>query len=526
MRPRLLPLLAAFALAAVAVGAAPSAAAPLAVFVNHEAPEGLGDRAGEPTLGINPKTGAVLFQAYTETLRVTDLADDGSATWELGAFPLPQPRSFDPILRTDPDTGRTFTSQLLLACSQGGFTDDDGASFTLSQGCGIGSLFDHQTVGFGPYVEGSPLAALKNPVTDYPNVVYYCAQDVVTAKCSMSTDGGITFPTTSVVYTTAECQLGGIFGHIKAAPDGTVYLPPRYCPDLSAGEYQTGVAVSEDNGLTWEVREAPGSVYGDAGHPSVGVGRNGDAYLAYGAPLDGTTVFQSGPPTVQVTRDKGLTWTEPLALGQDVGIVNTRFPVAVAGDEGRAAVGFLGSTTGGNGGETGIGTDMQPNGNEPFTGRWDLYVAFTEDGGATWRTVLATPDHPVQVGPICTGGTTCGTSRNLLDFNDMVIDPATGRVLVAYADGCPGTAECTTDVRLQKAVVARQASGPSLLAAPAEAPPAAGPVAGPPPAGGSGPPPAAGGGSGLPATGGLPLAAAGAALLAGAVLLRRRRVRP
>ena len=523
MRPRLLPLLAAVCTAAAAF-AAPGIAATAPVFVNHQAPDGLGDRAGEPTLGINPTTGAVLFQAYTETLRVTDLADDGSATWELGTFPLPQPRSFDPILRTDPDTGRTFTSQLLLACSQAGFTDDDARSFTPSTGCGPGSLFDHQSVGFGPYVEGSPLAALKNPVTDYPNVVYYCAQDVVTAKCSMSTDGGITFPTTSVVYTTAECQLGGIFGHIKSAPDGTVYLPPRYCPDLSADEYQTGVAVSEDNGLTWDVREAPGSVYGDAGHPSVGVGRNGDAYLAYGGPLDGTTVFQSGPPFVQVTRDKGLTWTEPLRLGQDVGILNTRFPVAVAGDEGRAAVGFLGSTTGGNGGETGIGTDMQPNGNEPFTGRWDLYVAFTEDGGATWRTVLATPDHPVQVGPICTGGTTCGTSRNLLDFNDMVIDPATGGVLVAYADGCPGTAECTTDVRLQKATIARQVGGPSLLVAPVVAPPAggpaAGPAAGPAPSSGS---PATGGGTPLAATGGLPLAVAGALLLAAVAVLRRRR---
>lgn len=290
-------------LAGAGVAAGPKKASATPVFTNYQAPDGLGDRAGEPTLGINPETGAILYQAYTETLRVTDLKPGGAATWELGTFPVPQERSFDPILRTDPDTGRTFTSQLLLACSQGGFTDDDAESFTLSQGCGIGSAFDHQTVGFGPYVEGSPLAALKNPVTDYPNVVYYCAQDVVTAKCSMSTDGGITFPTTSVVYTTAECQLGGIFGHVKSAPDGTVYLPPRYCPDLTADEYQTGVAVSEDNGLTWDVREVPGSVYGDAGHPSTAAGRNGDVYLGWGGPLDGETVFQSGPPMAAMSKD-------------------------------------------------------------------------------------------------------------------------------------------------------------------------------------------------------------------------------
>lgn len=436
-------------LAGAGVAAKPSATP---VFTNYEAPAGLGDRAGEPTLGINPKTGAILYQAYTETLRVTGMRPGGAATWELGAFPVPQPRSFDPILRTDPDTGRTFTSQLLLACSQGGFTDDDAKSFTLSQGCGIGSAFDHQTVGFGPYVKGSRLAALKNPVTDYPNVVYYCAQDVATAKCSMSTDGGITFPTTSVVYTTAECQLGGIFGHIKAAPDGTVYLPPRYCPDLTAGEFQTGVAVSEDNGLTWDVRELPGSVYGDAGHPSVAAGRNGDVYLGYGGPLDRTTVFQSGPPMAAMSKDKGKTWSKPVNVGADARIQNTRFPVMVAGDAGRAAFGYLGSTTAGNGSAPG------------FAGRWDLYVSFTSDGGRTWRTTRATPEHPVQVGPICTSGTTCGSSRNLLDFNDMQIDPATGRVVVAFADGCPGSAACTTKSRFQKAVISKQTDGPSLYA--------------------------------------------------------------
>jgi hypothetical protein len=111
-----------------------------------------------------------------------------------------------------------------------------------------------------------------------------------------------------------------------------------------------------------------------------------------------------------MSKDKGKTWTKPVVLGQDLGIKNTRFPVAVAGDAGRAAIGFLGSTTGGDGSDR-----------AKFQGRWDLYVAFTSDFGKTWRTVLATPEHPIQVGSICTNGTTCGSDRNLLDFNDMVI---------------------------------------------------------------------------------------------------------
>ena len=438
-------------LAGVGAAAAPARPSAVPVFTSYEAPPGVGDNAGEPTLGINPKTGALLFQSYTKTLRVTDFKSNGTATWEIGDFPTPQPISFDPILDTDPDTGRTFTSQLLLACSQGGYTDDDGRTFSLSQGCGLGSAFDHQTVGFGPYVEGGPLEALKDPVANYPNVVYYCAQDIASAKCSMSTDGGRTFPTTGVAYTYPQCPNGGIFGHIKSAPDGTVYLPPRTCNSLS-GESTTGVAVSEDNGLTWDVRQAPGAVYGDSGHPSVGVGRNGDIYLGYGGQSGAKDQPRGGPPMAVMSKDKGKTWSKPVVLGQDLGIKNTRFPVAVAGDAGRAAIGFLGSRTGGDGSDR-----------EKFQGRWDLYVAFTKDGGRTWRTTQAT-SHPVQVGSICTNGTTCGSDRNLLDFNDMIVDPATGYVVVALADGCPGTDECTSDVRRAKALISRQTGGPSLYA--------------------------------------------------------------
>lgn len=440
-------------LAGVGAAAAPARMSATPVFTNYTAPDGVGDNAGEPTLGINPNTGAVLFQSYTKTLRVTDFKADGKATWEIGKFPTPQPISFDPILDTDPDTGRTFTSQLLLACSQGGYTDDDGRTFELSEGCGLGSAFDHQTVGFGPYVKGGALAALKDPIENYPNVVYYCAQDVASAKCSMSTDGGRTFPTSSVAYSFPQCPNGGIFGHIKSAPDGTVYLPPRTCNSL-IGESSTGVAVSEDNGLTWALRQAPGAAYGDSGHPSVGVSTNGDVYLGYGGRSGAKDQPNGGPPMAVMSKDKGKTWTAPTVLGKDLGIKNTRFPVTVAGDAGRAAIGYLGSRTGGDGSAA------------DFAGRWDLYVSFTKDGGKTWRTTLATPEHPVQVGSICTRGTTCGDDRNLLDFNDMIIDPATGRVVVAIADGCTGEdpSDCTTDVRRAKAVISMQTGGPSLYA--------------------------------------------------------------
>jgi hypothetical protein len=68
---------------------------------------------------------------------------------------------------TVPD--RTFVSQLTGQDSITFFTDDDGASYLPSQGGGLPSGVDHQTIGAGPY--HAPLFA--TPV--YPNAVYYCS---------------------------------------------------------------------------------------------------------------------------------------------------------------------------------------------------------------------------------------------------------------------------------------------------------------------------------------------------------------
>ena len=83
----------------------------------------------------------------------------------------------------------------------------------------------------------------------------------------------------------------------------------------------------------------------------------------------------------------------------------------------------------------------------------------------------------MQIGSICTGGTTCGNDRNLLDFNDLQID-SEGRVLAAYADGCvapactaatadnpPDPANGYTASRSALSSIIRQSGGPRLLAA-------------------------------------------------------------
>lgn len=435
-------------------------------YNNYPAPAALGNSAGEPTIGVNWDSGNTLFLASLETLRIKwdDTASPAPATWDSVSATNTSLVTSDPILFTDSDTGvhrtnRTFVSQLAGKTSLMSFTDNDGANWTVGQGSGINSGVDHQTIGGGPYAKNADGslkgAAIQHPGPNgkiYPNAIYYASQDIGLAEIARSDDGGFTFGLAIPMWTLVQCD--GLHGHIKVAPDGTVYVPNKSCGGMQ------GVAVSEDNGLTWSIRTVVGSTPGDT-DPSVGIGADGTVYFGYG---DG-----DGHARVAVSHDRGLTWQNVQDVGASQGIQNTVFASMTAGDSDRAAFFFLGSTTPG---ANGRGTDLT------FAGTWFGYIATTFDGGATWVTANATPNDPVQRGVVCTNGTTCpdGT-RNLLDFNDVTVDKQ-GRVLAAYADGCV-TGECVRGVDRNndgkidsndndgaaKATIIRQTGGKRLFAA-------------------------------------------------------------
>lgn len=405
-------------------------------FRNYAAPDSLprAHDAGEPSIGNNWKSGATMFQAYTSTFKVDFDPTTGDATWadrSAGPPKCTAATSLDPILWTDHASGRTFESQLAGKTALTCLTDDDGATWTPTSGSGINSGVDHQTIGGGPFSAGG----VGGVASDL--AVYYCSQDIADAMCAVSRDGGLTYGPAVPVYNLLQC--GGLHGHVKVAPDGTVYLPNKGCGGNQA------VAVSTDNGATWAVRKVPTSTPGDS-DPSVGIGADGTVYFGY-QNSDGTA-------HIAVSHDQGKTWVNDQNVGAQLGVKNIVFPAVVAGDANRAAFAFLGSTTGGN-------YQDQQN----FTGEWHLYVATTYDGGVSWVTTDATPTDPVQKGSICTGGTTCGQDRNLLDFMDVTIDKQ-GRILVGYADGCTGA--CATGGAQNYdslATIARQSSGSTLFGA-------------------------------------------------------------
>lgn len=407
---------------AVAAGTPPT-------FSNFAAPAPLGRDSGEPSIGANWTTGNVMFQAGLQTLRVSFNDSTGTATWADVSALDTSVVSLDPILYTDHRTNRTFVSQLSANCSLMAFSDDDGASWTQNPvGCGIAAQADHQTVGGGPFTP--PLTGIG-----YQDSVYYCAQAVATAECSVSVNGGLSFGAGTPLYSAVTC--GGLHGHVKIAPDGTAYVPNADCGG------QQAVVASTDNGTTWTVRKIPGTTTQDESDPSIGIGSAGTVYVGY---QNG-----NGHAGVAVSHDRGATWTNIQDVGASLGIQNVQFPAVVAGDDDKAAFAFLGTTTGGN--------DQSSS----FNGVWHLYVSATYDGGATWSTVDATPTDPVQRGCIWLGGGS-NQCRNLLDFMDVTIDQ-TGRILVGYADGCVGS--CVTGGQNSYtaiATIARQSGGTDLIA--------------------------------------------------------------
>ena len=405
--------------------------------------EYMGRGAGEPSIGVNWNTNVTNFQSDLETLFITFAngcpAAGSLASWVNRPAPTSQLIDSDPIGFTDRQTGRTFAAELTATSPtcKISYTDDDGKTWVPSPGT-VGSGIDHETIGGGPYHAPVPTGLV------YPNAVYYCSQDLVTAFCLRSDDGGQTYGPPSPTYTT-EC--GGLHGHVKVSPkDGTVYLPNNACGGEGA------VVVSEDNGTTWNVRPVKSSTYdtiSGASDPAVGIDKNGRVYFAM-ASADSSAV-------VGTSDDDGVTWKNLVDVGAAYGLHNIRYPAAVGGDAGRAAVAFYGTTTGGNANAA------------KFNGVWHLYVAETFDGGLTWTTTDATPNAPLQRGPIWTGGG-ANISRNLLDFFDIAIDKQ-GRVQVGYVNGCPGgncaqaAPTASGNGYAATATIARQSSGRRLLAA-------------------------------------------------------------
>ena len=428
-------------------------------YRTYVSPPSYGDDAGEPSIGYNVNTGRAMMIAATQTLQI-NFAQKASpakpaacdADWKDVSYTLTNKTTLDPILFTDFKVGRTFVSQLnsVIGASAANvglnsyyaYTDDDGATWTPGQIGPPEGGYDHQTTGSGPYP--ASLSNLANPSVNKGIAVYYCSQGGVDAFCSRSDTGGLTFPQGIPAYTANDC--GGLHGHVRVSPDGTVYLPNDNCGGIApvgAGAGEQGAAVSSNGGATWTVRRAPASLSQSNGtDPSVGLAKDDTVYFCY--------INGDGHPHVATSSDHMTTFTSDVDIGTGMHIAHADFPQAIAGDGDRAACAFIGTTSSGN--------DQAFD----FPGTWYGFIATTYDKGKTWTTVNVTPGKPVQreSGIWNQGGSV--PQRNLLDFNEISIDEF-GAPVFGFADGCIGPCEITGPNSFSsKATIVRQTGGKTL----------------------------------------------------------------
>jgi PKD repeat protein len=447
---------------------------------------------GEFNIGYNPHSGRIMVMNIGPIWRLTppelltpakpecceSLWEDQSATvTETG---------LDPILWTDQLTGRTFASNFTAGANAlYAYSDNDGdAWIEVGAGSPNGGA-DHETIGSGPYPNSLPyntpggLGDPNNAVT-HGHAVYYCSQDIVgPAACYRSDTLGASWgPLITLPYKGQNLPVGsfdpcgGLHGHLHVAPDGTVWLPVSQCTGQQGGSFST------DGGNTWTEFQVPNNLAGaqpatgvsqtQGADPSIAIDANSKIYYAYvnsqagrteghARVAVGTLACASIDPATGARTNCSIQWGPDIDIGSTHGVINAAEIEAVGGDNGRAAVGFLG---------TNVGGDYQAG---TFPGKWYAFIATTYDGGQTWTTVNATPNDPVQsmTGIWQQGGSGQNGDRNLLDFNEITVD-SKGHALYGFSDGCV-TQGCIDGSAGNDKVgfmrVARQTGGKSLYAA-------------------------------------------------------------
>lgn len=141
------------------------------------------------------------------------------------------------------------------------------------------------------------------------------------------------------------------------------------------------------------------------------------------------------------SNDSGRSWTAPIKVNQTP--LTTTFPWVTAGDDGRIAVSYYGTSA----------TGSSPQ-RVDTSATWQVWSAFSTDGGKTFSEYRTTRD--MNVGQICTNGDGCTAGgRNLLDFFETAVD-ADGCLLTSFTDNSSGTPYIS---------FVRQVGGPGLLTA-------------------------------------------------------------
>ncbi|MHB8604160.1 MAG: hypothetical protein ACYDCK_02800 [Thermoplasmatota archaeon] len=424
----------------------------------------IGIDSNEPTMGVGPDGTLYMNGLDASGAALVMRSMDQGKTWKDVTPRLPTgqanpPTTLDPYLYVDPATGRVFKNENTGACAYMTISDDKGATWTTSPiACGLPpGVLDHQTI----------VAAKPRMLTpqQYPNIVYYCVNRVADTACATSLDGGLTFgplitTSTGVEPTQAPntspdnplaVVCGGLQGHIKAAPDGRVFLPRARCDAVT-------VAMSDDDGLTWTLTNIDTTVGSLTHEVAVAIDAKNHVYAFW--------IDAKGLPVLATSAD-GVKWSKPMNVAPP-GLTAADLPAIAAGDEGKIAFAYIGSDVkDGYANKTPAPQDPNP------------LAPSAEDKGyenATWNAYMGVVTDALDASPLVTTVTAnalsdpvsrgqCGNTRcaGMGDFIDIVVDKV-GRPWAAFVDTC--TQKCVNDTSVHHdqsvGFVGTLASGPTL----------------------------------------------------------------
>lgn len=468
-------------------GAAPIVVALLfsgALFVPHDGPDAppaiatmdvvgimrhLDGPAYEPTIGITA-AGNIFYSGGTPQNDPAIPGEawvhgsyDNGATWvnTTAAIADHDIEVYDPFLHVDRDTGRIFRL-MMQAQSVGGngcmqliTSDDEGATWTEDPDLCVSPPFhDHPSL-----AAGRPRGMLSPD--GYDNLVHLCLNHAHGTECAVSLDGAQSFLPPHLVFPSVDptkatgAWCGGLNSPVTTDSVGRVFVPRLHCDTPK-------VAVSEDGGLTWDVRTLPGPSasrdhllgvlpgvepqYIDLNVMHLAIDAADKLHVVY--------VAADGLPYYLASADHGATWTPARQIAAPgITAVATSLITVAAGADGHVAFAYL-------------ATD-HPDGYEAPSwdgATWDMWLGVLPGAGPIqWATVNPS-DDPLGVGDC--GVTRCAEDADeygpgMYDYIDLEVAPD-GRPWIAMVDVCHAPCALTGQHDRAIGAVGTLASGPSL----------------------------------------------------------------
>jgi hypothetical protein len=246
-----------------------------------------------------------------------------------------------PWMHVDPHTSRIwFLTTLPTLCgARISWSDDDGDQWHTNPKVGCPGQ------GGEKILEGPAPRGGARP-HGYAHVVYYCANGGLdtaptTLACYRSLNGGRTFGATAGIPDppgkAGVCGVNHVARPGVAGPAGDLYFPLNLCGNL-------GIAISRDEGATWQRRMIAHTSIRYVYTSSVATDSSGDVYVAWLAatPALGATPGR-GLPYLVISRNHGRTWSKPIMVAAP-GIHQALQIAITATHTGHIAIAYLAST--------------------------------------------------------------------------------------------------------------------------------------------------------------------------------------